>query len=487
MGILRRIRAALSGTEYVGDALQEWLDYCADMGDERCAGYSLYDEFYNGEHRTKLRDRAREYLEDSTGVPFCENFAEPVVDMLAERLEVVGFTSSEADEKTETDAFADVADEWWQRNRMDAMQKTVHTLSLVRGDDFVFVEYDEDDGMPRFIRQQAHQVKVVYREDRPDEIDYAVKVWNTQQESEQNPDGRTIQRLNLYYPDVIEKYFRPSSGYQGKGGWDVYLGDGDNGVIEWLDGKGQPLGVPVAHFRNKPLGQGPKGDGCGRSRVLPVVSFQLELNKACADLNDLCDYHGDPQRWVTGVTGDTTYDSDHAVWQSPSPEAKFGQLDPADTRNLIEAVESIISRMARRSRIPMHLLTGGTPPSGESLKTAESGLVSTAEDCQVVFGNAWEDMLLIAFKVAATFGDGPEIPEDFTIETQWANAATRSDKDDLDTAILKKQLGVSNRTLLTELGYDPDKELEQSGMEKQEDMEREATAFDRGTPAGGTF
>ncbi len=242
--------------------------------------------------------------------------------------------------------------------------------------------------------------------------------------------------------------------------------DGDDGWPVWwtTDGQqdGDPLGVPVVHFRHRPF-----GDGHGRSRVRQAIPFQAELNKYLADLSDLIDNHALPQDYVTGVAGDNVSFKrvPGNMWQATSGDAKFGRLDASPTDNLLAAIEGVLSRLARKTRTPMHLLTGGTPASGEALKTSESGLVMAAKVCQTDFGNDWEDVIRIGLRLAAVFGDGPELPDTIMVETQWANAATRSDKDELETAMLKRQLGVSDYTLLQELGYDPEVELARRATE----------------------
>jgi SPP1 Gp6-like portal protein len=470
-----RLMAAVKSSTSLGQGeLQDWLDEQADMGTQRVADYQLYEAFYNGEKGAQLRDRAKKYLE-ANGVPFCENFSDVIVDTLAERLNVIGFSSSAAVETKDADGkdvvadpFAALAEEWWQGNRMDAVQVVCHTQVLMKGDEYVIVEYDDDRQRPRFLRQRQHQVKCVYSDDSPDEIAYAVKVWNTSRKGPQNTGGRRVRRMNLYFPDHVEKWFRLDSG--GKGAWQQWQDTLEEGWPVWwtTDGTqvGDPLGVPVIHLRHRSL-----GDTGGRSRVRQAIPFQEQLNKYVADLNDLVDNHALPQDWVTGVQGDVEFKRVAGnIWSAASDQAKFGRLEATPTSNLLEAIEGVLSRLARKARIPMHLLTGGTPPSGESLKTAESGLVTTAKQCQVDFGNDWEDAILLGLRLQAVFGDGVELAqlEGLTVSAQWANPETRSDKADLEAAGLKKSLGVSKHTLLQELGYDPEQEAERRAAEAEE-------------------
>ena len=129
----------------------------------------------------------------------------------------------------------------------------------------------------------------------------------------------------------------------------------------------------------------------------------------------------------------------------------------------------------------MHLLTGGENPSGEALKSAESGLVAQAETCQVEFGNAWEGAMMMALKLAVeNEAEVPALPDDLTIDVQWDTVETRADKEDLEAAILKKQIGVSQYTLLREQGYDPEKESERRGGEQEEAAKAYSQALDAG-------
>lgn len=486
MGILGRLMAAVRGTEYVTGDLQKWLDAAANMDDERCGKYALYEEIYNGDRGAKLRDRARTYLQQF-GIPFCENFAEPVVDSLAERLQVIGFQSSLAETDAETDQTLDPVGElvegWWQADRMDGRQTVVHTQCLIKGDEYVIVEWNQARERPAIIRQRTNQVRVFYSDEHPDQVEYASKLWNTTTKSALNPNGRTVQRLNLYFPDRVEKWYRPHTGTDGKGGWERWRDEGDTTwPIPWVDADNQPLGVAVIHFRNKPL-----GDGKGRSRVRPVIPFQEQLNKYVADLNDLVDNHALPQDWVTGITGDADLQRVPGdVWKANSAEAKFGRLSAADAASVLDPIESVLSRLARRSRVPMHVLTGGTPPSGEALKTSESGLVATAKAAQVEFGNSWEQAILLAVRLARVFGDDATkatlspVDDQLRMDAQWANPETRSDADDLNVAEAKHRLGVSQFTLLGELGYDPEKEAKRRQVEQEASAEVQARLFDAG-------
>lgn len=468
-------------------ALQEWLDECAAMDSDRLEAYELAEEFYDGDHRTELTDRTREFLERS-GVRFCENFCEPAVDMKAERLQVTGFdVAISGDETSETAAqLAEwLKSSFWEALRMDATQDTVHTTALMKGDAYGIIGWDNEAGAPTFSFNQPDMVKPVYAKESPDRMEYAVKVWDTDEAGPQNPAGRDITRLNVYFPDRIEKYFKLHRSAN-RGGWARWLDDepaeGETATwpTPWVDAQGAPLGIPVVHFRNHA-----KGRCFGRSELAGVIPQNMLLNKQVLDLVMILDNQGWAQRWVSGVEGSVFTNAPGEIWTTPAKDAKFGQFDAADVAPVIEAIEATLSRMARRARLPLHMITGGDFPSGEALKSAESGLVSIVQNRAVYFGNSWEDAAAMALRLARLAGKAPvEVdPADLTISTQWENPVSRDEKGEAETAAIKKGLGVSKHTLLREMGYDPDEEADRRKVEAEEASLAAAKFFDGGDPS----
>ncbi|MCT7027908.1 hypothetical protein M1186_25535, partial [Salmonella enterica subsp. enterica serovar Minnesota] len=79
-----------------------------------------FQNYYDGDQNVRLLERARTYL-DNSGLGFCENFCEPVIDAYAERVELQGFTvedktagSGEGHDTGATDDLADWLDTVWQ-------------------------------------------------------------------------------------------------------------------------------------------------------------------------------------------------------------------------------------------------------------------------------------------------------------------------------------------------------------------------------------
>jgi hypothetical protein len=103
----------------------------------------------------------------------------------------------------------------------------VHLETLKLGDGFVIVDWDVIRARPRATWNHPRRIKPVYDDENGDELLYVSKVWTTSRVSEQNQAGRTIRRLNLYYPERVEKWFSPDNGDGGGSIWAPYLVDQD--------------------------------------------------------------------------------------------------------------------------------------------------------------------------------------------------------------------------------------------------------------------
>jgi hypothetical protein len=253
----------------------------------------------------------------------------------------------------------------------------------------------------------------------------------------------------------------------------------EDGDIPWVSSDGTPLGIPVFHFRNRPL-----GDDYGFSELYNVVSEQDALNKLVIDLLMVADTQSWSQRWASGVSEKAAMgfkNQPGEVWWTEDKDGKFGQFDSSPPDGIIQSIENTINRMARRSRIPLHLLTGGDMPSGESLRAAEAGLVKKVEDRQVSFGNSWEDVLLASMKLS----DARGVPLGFDIPTRlqvaWDDAQSRNELLELQAAEIKERLGVSKATLLIELGYD----AEDEAAKKADEAQVAADAMEKMMTSGG--
>lgn len=406
---------------------------------QRRTKYGLYSKYYDGEHNLTFASEKFWNAFGSMFRAFADNLCAPVIDACADRLDIVGFGSENA--KNEQSKLA-----WdlWQANRMDQRAFQVHAESFISGDSYVIVWPDEN-GEPCIFPNCGEVVNVQFEADNPGAIILAIKAWT---------DKKKL-RLNVYKTDQIEKYISRTNVDLGS------LPSKDNQFEEFREpSEAWPLEnkygeIPVFHFGNNC-----KVGAHGRSELVNVKPLQDALNKSVADMLVGMEFQSLPQRWVTGMDVPKDPETGKAIapfipgsdriWAIPSPDAKFGQFEPAQLKQFIEVQESFRLEIARVSRTPLHYIMpmSGQFPSGESLKTAEAPFVSKIKRKQVSFGNVWEDVMSFALKIK-----GSTVEDKKPLSAQWRDASPRSESEMIMNAQLKSSLGVPTSQILRELGY----------------------------------
>ena len=435
-------------------SFKEWL---ALEEKARRANYVAYRSYYEGDHPTQLTDRQKKYLELKSDARFCANYCQVVVDALAERLSVTGFV---CENKQAQPLVAD----WWRLNRMDEIQGNVHTATVRDGDSFVMVDWDNDEGLPRFTQHLANDgtygVQMTYDDDGQTVL-FASKRWVTVL----GANAGKQRRLNLYFADRIERYV--SNDDQDAGDWQPYQTEGEAWPVPWADPSGQPLGVPIIHFRNKCA-----GETHGLSELANVIPLQDALNKALIDLIAAFDTTAFQMLYVIGFDpGVSTLGPGSILWNE-NENGQVGVLPASDMAGLRGGLADIVVQIAGVSRTPQYYFQGlGEPPSGESLKSQETGLVSKARDRQVRFGNAWEDVLKMALALQTAFGQGAA--EAGHIEAQWRDPETRNEEAHTRALKLKAELGIPTRQLWSEMGYNDEQNEKMEAEQAEAEAERQ--------------
>jgi hypothetical protein len=111
-------------------------------------------------------------------------------------------------------------------------------------------------------------------------------------------------------------------------------------------------------------------------------------------------------------------------------------------------------------------------PSGEALKTAESGLVNKAQQAMINIGNSWEDCLMMALRIQAAFGTEVADAEGTMVETTWDDPETRNEQSHMEVLKAKAELGVTKHQIYRELGYTQD-QIDQMDMDNEVDRRSE--------------
>ena len=419
-------------------ALFKWIE---EQLQARRSGYELFRNYFEGQHRVLLSDRLKAFLPQGLQESFRDNYCEVVINAVLNRLDVTGFTSN-------SEQLAGWAWELWQAQRMDATQGVVHVEALITGDGYLLVDWDADAMMPRFTPQLAEMIVPHYSETTR-QMDFASKKWLETGAIGDKP--RT--RLNLYYPERVEKYIA------GNNVWIEHREEGETVWPQpWVDGRGEPIGVPLVHFRNNA-----HTSNFGFSELANVIPLQDLLNKTLVDLLQILDTMAFAQRWTLNVSHESsTVDTVPGSWSTFHAEedgAQVGEWAAADVGGPLRALEAFVQQIASTSRTPQHLfqIGSGGPPSGEALKTSESGLVHKVRHKMVSLGNSWEDAMMLAARVQGAFGEQVPGADIARLETTWGDPETRNEEAFLTGLGVKhNQLGVPRQQIWREMGYDAD-------------------------------
>lgn len=442
-------------------------------------------EYYAGEFPIMLSARQKEFIGDMVAddtFTFAHNLFRSVIDTLAERLAVEGFTvngaameAEDGEQATADHGLAALLWEWFKANGSDITEQDAYLAALRDGTAYVMVDFDAATGAPRFTVHEVDDGTSGVRLHR-DPSDKRRVLYATRYFWESDADGKQTERKTVYLPGEIRKYKRGGT----VGGWEPVQDAGDLAwPLPWRDVTGAPLGVAVVEFAN------PGGPECAQ-----IVGLQNLLNKAWLDLVAAADASGFPilvaeyapggQPVGGGADDDDLEGSDELrigpgrMWEI---EGSLKRIEAANLLPMLEVIWAVVAAISGVSRTPQYYLRpqgGADVPSGESLKQLESGLVARARKRQRIFGQAWEDVLHLALRVQATFGGGVTLADAPRIEVQWADPETRNEGLQAQIATAHKALEVPLPAVWAQLGYTPEQIAEFRREQRQADAEKMA-------------
>ena len=375
----------------------------------------LCRNYYEGDQKVPLSARQQEYLGFSDSGRFCDNHCRTVVDAPAEKMIFQKFTG-----KDET--FTTWANNLWQSQpHWGRLYRKVQRSSLRDGEWFVFVDFNNDIRFiphPRYTDPTAggsgFGMKAHYQEDDPDrDLEYVSKRWTEPYTNERGqPDSR--QRMNLYYPDRIERY--ETTARSGWTFWTPYSNPQAPAIMPW------PLGViPIVHIQNQDL----------RSEIWDAIPIQDAINKTLLDALAVADASGFPILTAIGFypTSDglePAADGSNYLKISPgcwiattNQDASIGSIPPSNLDVLLNLHDRLCMELARVTDTPLSRLQLTRQVIGaETIKASESSLNQKAIDRQDVFGDDWEACLYIARRYANLY-QAAGLDEDASLEAVW--------------------------------------------------------------------
>lgn len=497
MSILQLIKPVLQASTTTPGQMS-WDGWIAEQ-EARAEKVELYRDYADGEHRASLTPEMRAMLRIQTevtrrnadgtveaGSPFNLNHMDNVITTMADRLTLTGI---DGDNKQVSEWIQGVL----ERNRIDGLQIGVHEGALRDADTFVMVAFDNETGSVTFSHEEAFDgvqgMLVVYPDRMAKTPVMAIRVWPVTTEGGTLADAY---RLNIYYPDRIEKYI-------GRGGHlQQHEVEGEAWPAPWRMPDGTPIGVPVVHFPNRRV----RYNQFGKSELDDAIPIQDAINRTMVSMVMASELTAFLIRTAKGFTPPAaltpgmfiTMNVTDANGDSVEMDAEaiellkamdVGALVQGELSPFIEQERFLIEQLYTITKTPMQG-TGSDAASGESLKQREIGLLGKVRRSQVAFGNAWEDVAALAWRVQTAFGrEKPPTYQRFT--AKWASAEIR------DEAVLVKNVKeiadlLDERTVLEELapvfGWDAAK-IDKIMAAKAADRSARAVALGGGLPGFG--
>lgn len=216
------------------------------------------------------------------------------------------------------------------------------------------------------------------------------------------------------------------------------------------------LGPPVVHIQNlsQPFAF------AGLSEVEPLVPLQDELNTRLSDRANRVTLQSFKMLLAKGL-GETTplTVAPGVVWQTDNPEAQiesFGgdAASPSEDRHIDEIREAL----DKASGVPP-LAAGvvrakiGNLSSENALRVTLMGLLSKTARKRIAYGKGIADASRLILEALDRLGIFRTAPEDRTVRVEWPDPLPRDERESLDAALRKLELGVPRERILAELGY----------------------------------
>jgi hypothetical protein len=431
-----------------------WVHRLEERLDARASTLQQLDDYVAGKHPLAFAtDRFREVF-GGLFVEFADNWCDLVNDAVRERLGVKGFRLGDS-----TDSDTEV---WriWQANHLDADSQIAHSELLKLTECSALVWSNPlDEKTPKITIESPFETIVAFAPGSRRDRLAALKRW-------EDDDG--VEQATLYLPDGLYKFSATGDtdvdaeeeaaadeeGLTAGSRWRIReIPDSETWPLA------NPLGVvPMVTMFNKPRLRPRDSLGLyGEAEHAKVIPIQDGINKTMMDMFVASEFGSFRQRYVTGLELATDPETGKRIeafeaamerlWATKNKDAKFGEFEATDLGNFVKAIEMLVQHTASQTRTPPHYFyLKGEMPSGESIKSAETGLVAKAYEKMLFLGEDWEEVMGLALKTV-----GSEAP--VTSETIWGDPEYRTESEHIDALLKLGAMGVPQEILWEKAGF----------------------------------
>jgi hypothetical protein len=420
----------------------------------------LARNYFNGVQEVYLTARAQEFLGlHGDANTFKLNVCRTIVTAVANELNLIGFDTNEKTDGTKPKEQAAWAMEVYKKNKLDSLQDAVHESALADSETFVIVEWDAEQKYPRMIHNprfvdvdaggDGMGAWMVYENDDPNQKPIAgVKQW-IETTWTLNGTATSEIRRTLYYPDRIERWvYRNAT-------WQHFIEIDEEWPIPWVDKQGEPLGIPVFHFKNKGI----------RAEHWDAIPMQDAVNKQLVDILAAGDLTAFKSLFGFGfyptIDGkEPKADGSNVMKMGPAQfngtlkapdQASLEQIEGADVGPLVETLVKLVLFTAQITDTPASkFVVTAAIASEKTIKEQDAALKKKATDRRGLFGDSWTGVINMARKLANLNGNAM-LNEDVQFIPVWEHTET------LEELGQKRQtLNIPLEQLWIEAGYTPE-------------------------------
>lgn len=441
-----------------------------------------YRAYYDGDQELVYgTDKFKEFFPDFEG--FEDNWCGPVIDAMADKIELIGIdVEEEGEEAGEEDGVDPIAQEIWNVLRDNNIKEQSADLTegiFVEGRAAVIVWPDEE-LRARIDWNPAQLVKVRYSEEDYRKIDFAVKRWTT-------PSGQV--NVNVYDSNEVRKYYQtpepptteanrgsspsksipnsaPSQGlsirFVGDEPWPLPHDFGEVPVVEFPNKRGSELSDVI-----------PLQDGINYLLVSSFLASEFSALRQRVFLTHL----KEPEGGWKSYPGQVWHLAPMLDSDGKATHGEAREFQAADLSQYRQLIEMVLQHLALTSKTPVRMFFKsdrggrGDSPSGESQLIEDEPLLDKVEDRINRLDSKW-------FQVVKLVAKALDIETPIRGKMVFRDPKSKYRAALLDQAVKlaneKSGLGLPIDWVVTRLGLSPP-ELQEL-LEAIEDQEKEQEA-----------
>lgn len=208
-----------------------------------------------------------------------------------------------------------------------------------------------------------------------------------------------------------------------------------------------------------------------------VLGLNRVINFTMSNLQRIIRFHAHPKTWGSGFNAKELRAGVDETLIFTNPDASLHNLEmQSDLTSSIDYYQRLKEALHETACVP-EVATGKLDNigqlSGVALAILYQPILDRTEQKRLTYGALIVELFRRLLEMAG-FG------EQNLIVLTWPKLLPENRMEELQAALLAKELGVSSDTLLREAGYDPDAEREKRDDDGQQLGEQLLTAFERG-------